>query len=485
MCRPLGTYEQVIEFLFGRINYERIDAGSYSARDFKLDRMRKFLALLGNPQQRIPAVHIAGTKGKGSTAVMVAAMLTAAGYRTGLFTSPHLSAFEERMTIGGLAPEPDVVVSLVNRLLPIIEELDQSPQMMSPTFFEIATAMAWLHFAEQDAQIAVMEVGVGGRLDSTNVCCPEVSLITNIGRDHTALLGNTPAQIAREKAGIIKEGVPVVSGVVNEEARHVVEEVCQKNGSKLLQLGRGLSFEHGQANDPHHSNQSDRTGSGNTVDVKTPLRSWPAVPVPLLGVHQSANAALAIAAVETLQQRGWRIPPDAVYSGMQQVRWPLRIEVLRTEPTVVVDAAHNQDSVEALLMTLKTEFPENRRILIFAATRDKDVQSLLQLLLPEFETVILTQYLNNPRAVSIGQLEELAESISAKPVQTADKPSLAWSLAERLADDDDLICVTGSFFVAAEMRELILNQQGRARDCVDRPNGKSATTEATNTLAVD
>lgn len=460
----METYEHAIEFLFGRINYERALSGSYSTSDFKLDRMRQLLSLLGEPQQRLPAVHVAGTKGKGSTAVMVARILQAAGYRVGLFTSPHISAFEERMTVDGVPPRPEVLVELARRLAGPVASMDGSPGPMSPTYFELATALAWLYFSECGADVAVLEVGLGGRLDATNVCNTEAAVITNISRDHTALLGSTLAEIAAEKAGIIKPEVPVVSGVMDDEARCIVEHVCREQGAKLFQLGRELRYrcrEDAGLQPTVAPAESARGSNLGRVDVETPWRSWPAVPMRLIGEHQARNTALAVGVVDVLRERGWRVPSRSVYDGLANVDWPLRIETVRNEPLVIVDAAHNWASMAALLKTLKASVRARRRILVFGSTKDKDVWGLLRQVLPEFDTVIVTQYLNNPRAVPAAEVCRMVETISDYPVHLATDPASAWKIASRLSTPEDLICVTGSFFIAAEMREIILDDLRR------------------------
>lgn len=447
----MDSYEQTIQLLYGRINYERAASDSYSASDFKLDRMRRLLQLLGDPQEQIPAVHIAGTKGKGSTSVMVAEMLAAAGYRTGLYTSPHITQFEERMKVNGAMPSRDELVELVNLVRPSVEEMDRGPDPLPPTYFEIATALAWLFFVRQRAELAILEVGLGGRLDSTNVCRPLVCVITNISRDHTHLLGNTLRQIATEKAGIIKPGVPVVSGISNPEALAAVQEICEERGAPLRLLGREIQFRHNL-----ETPEFPPPMFAGSVDVRTLWRDWRNIPLTLPGSHQAANAALAVAAIDELNQQGWPVSESAVFAGMQGVRWPARIEVLRRQPTVIVDAAHNWESIAALLRTLDEQFPARRRILIFSTTRDKDAAGMLRQLLPRFETVILTRYLSNPRAVPCEELLRLTQRISDEPVHVASDPAAAWHLAQRLAGEQDLICVTGSFFLAAELRGRIL-----------------------------
>ncbi|MEX1095925.1 MAG: folylpolyglutamate synthase/dihydrofolate synthase family protein [Planctomycetales bacterium] len=451
MTPTVRTYEQALEFLYGRIDYERAQADALSAGDFKLDRMARLLDLLGNPHERIPAVHVAGTKGKGSTAAMIASVLTAAGHRTGLFTSPHISAFEERMTVDGVSPGPEEVVDLVNRVAEAAERLDRLPGQMAPTYFELATAMAWLHFTRRGCGIVVLEVGLGGRLDATNLCRPEVTVITNVSRDHTALLGSTAERIAREKAGIAKPGVPMISGVMGPAAR-VIEEVCDAVAAPLSRLGREI-----RVVEPSPAGQADSPRDAGRFTVETPRRSWHDLSVPLAGAHQRSNAALAVAAIDLLIGRGWRIADEAVREGLRQVRWPLRIERLAERPEVIVDAAHNWAAAGALLDTLAAGDRGGRRILLFAATRDKDYAGMLRRLLPRFDTAVLTRYQNNPRGVDLRQLARVVETVTNRPVHLAEDPARAWKLARRLASEADTICATGSFFLAAEIREIVLD----------------------------
>jgi len=470
------TYEQAIEFLFGRINYERVHSSSYSTNDFKLDRMRQLLSLLSDPQESAPVVHVAGTKGKGSTSVMIAEMLSAAGCRVGLFTSPHVWKFEERMTVDGVPPSPARLVELAERVAGPVLSMDHSPGPMKPTYFEIATAMAWLYFVEQQVELAVLEVGLGGRLDATNVCNTQVAVITNISRDHTALLGGTLSQIAREKAGIIKPGVPVVSGVSQDEARRVVVEICRQRSAKLIELDRDCRYCYRAGGRTQPGELSGRRlGLHDALDIETPWRRWPDVPMPLAGEHQARNATLAVSVVDLLSERGRPRPPEAVYKGMERVRWPLRIEVVRNRPTVIVDAAHNWASMTALLDVINSTFAAGRRILVFATTQDKDISGLMRQLLPEFDTVILTQYLNNPRAVPVAELYRTAAAISEYPVHLAADPAAAWKLASRFSGPADLVCVTGSFFIAAEMRDIVI-------DGPQQPGDDPETTEQTSTL---
>lgn len=431
MADELTTYEQAIEYLYGRINYERAHVDSYTSSDFRLDRMRGLLERIGNPQERIPAVHVAGTKGKGSTCAMIAAATRAAGIRTGLYTSPHLTRYEERFTVDGALPAPAVVVELVNALRPAVAEMDRLPAKLNPTYFEITTALAWLLFEREGVQLAVLETGLGGRLDSTNVCQPWVTLITNVSRDHTQLLGSTVGAIAAEKAGIIKPGVPVISGVQHPEARAVIETVAGAKQAPLWLLGRDFAF---------------TVEAQARVAVRCDHEELAGLPLTLRGPHQAINTSLAVAALLRLRERGLVVPDAAIRTGLATVSWPGRVEVVGDGPEVVLDAAHNWESAKALVETLLTQFSDRRRVLVFATTRDKDVRGLARLLLPHFETVILTRYTENPRSVPAEELAAFIGATSDRRVHVTATPAVAWECARQLAGSDDQIVITGSFF---------------------------------------
>ncbi|MCC7085401.1 MAG: bifunctional folylpolyglutamate synthase/dihydrofolate synthase [Pirellulales bacterium] len=452
-------HAEALAFLFGRIDYERALWIPYHRREFRLDRMRDLLARLGNPQEKLRIVHVAGTKGKGSTSAMIAAALTAAGYRTGLYTSPHLERIEERIQVDCQMCAPVEFVALVRQAQPIVEQMDQAaarhePMECGPTYFEITTALAMLHFANVNTDAAVLEVGLGGRLDSTNVCRPMVSAITSISFDHTKQLGNTLAAIAEEKAGIIKPGVPVVSGVVDAEPRRVIERVAQESGSRLVQLGVDFSYHYAP---PREVNSQD--AAHGVMDFESRNRVAPQrigqIELGLLGRHQASNAAVALATLDELRAQGWNLSEHAVRRGLAELRWPGRIEIVSRQPTVVVDAAHNLASIESLIETLNESFTAPHRLLVFATTQDKDVGGMLRRLLPQFETVILTRYENNPRAVGLEQLGLCAAEISSIPRFECENPAAAWDVVHRLATPNHLICATGSFFLAAEMRAEI------------------------------
>jgi dihydrofolate synthase/folylpolyglutamate synthase len=455
---PRAPADLALDFLASRIDYERALVMPYSQRDFRLERMRLLLARLGNPQDGLKIVHLAGTKGKGSTAAMIAAVLTAAGYRSGLYSSPHLDRVEERLAIDGAPCSRDELAELVAELQPVVASLDAADggdPSNRPTYFEIVTALAWMHFARRRVQAAVIEVGMGGRLDSTNVCRPLVSVITTISFDHTQQLGNTLAAIAAEKAGIVKPGVPLVSGVITPEPRAVIAESARASGCRLAQLGRDFDFAY---RPPRNLERAEAPAEMDFLPATGgPLEEMRGLKLSLIGAHQAANAAVGLAALGELRHRGFEIPERAVREGLARVRWPARIEVLSRRPAVVLDAAHNVASAEALVQALDESFAVRRRLLVFATTRDKNVRGMLEVLLPRFDELILTRYWSNPRGVPPEDLLRAASELSALGPRSAalhvcPDPAVAWRLAGERALADDLVCIAGSFFLAAEIR---------------------------------
>lgn len=430
-----------LAFLYGRLNFESAPDRAKSVEDFKLARMADLLARLGDPQLSLPAVHIAGSKGKGSTATMMARILERAGYCVGLFTSPHAFRFGERMTVNGVEPTPEQLEAYVARLRPLAEEMDAHTSHGGPTFFELAMAIGWLHFQQAGAEIVVLEVGLGGRLDATNLCRPAVTAITSISYDHMHLLGNSLAEIATEKAGIIKSGVPVFSGVEGDEAAPVIASRAVEQTAPLVQIGE---------TDPFEPRRREDAGpfAFYEVDVPTPdglLTVQPAMP----GRHQARNAALAAGMAIELARQGFTIRPESITSGIAEARCSLRCEVLSCSPLVVVDSAHNNASISALCETLTTA-GECRRTFVFGSSRDKDVPTMLRTLNRFADRIVLTRFEGNPRGVAIDDLVVMARETLTVEWITAATPAEALALALSSSSPEDLICATGSFFLAAE-----------------------------------
>lgn len=457
----LARHQAAVRYLFGRINYERFLSIPYHDRGFKLDRMQELLDRLNAPDQAMRIVHVAGTKGKGSTSTIIGSILGAAGQHVGLFTSPHLEHIEERLAVDGAHCSSQEFVDLVDTLTPIIEAMDRErpfidEQPDGPTYFEITTAMALLHFARRGVDTAVLEVGLGGRLDSTNVCLPNVSVITSISLDHVKQLGGTLESIAREKAGIVKPGIPLVSGVTAPGPREVIREICRDRGSRLIELETDFDVDY------RPPLNLDRDASCGEIDFQDRSGCEPyrleGASLGLLGRHQARNAAVALAVIGELRRQGWQIPDEAVRTGLANARCPARVEVLSRRPTVVVDAAHNRASIEALVATLEESFSPRRRILVFATTQEKDIPGMLQAAVPHFDEILFTRYQHNPRAVPPQELAELALRLTGRVCRVCSKLGEAWQIAQDLTTPDDLICVTGSFYIAAEIRHHVTGQ---------------------------
>ncbi len=448
-------YQASLDYLYGRLNYERLGMPRGTS-ELRLGRMRRLLRRLGDPHEALRIVHVAGTKGKGSTAAMLAAALSASGVRTGLFCSPHLHRLEERFRVDGREATADELVALVDAVRPAVDALDATDPhygRRGATFFEVTTAMGLLHFARRGAGAVVLEVGMGGRLDSTNVIRPALAILTTISFDHTRQLGSTLGAIAGEKAGILKRGRPVVSGVRGDEAREAIRRAARLRGARLREVDVDFSYEYRPPRPP-----VSRPTPGR-VAVRTWARDWPAVDLPMLGEHQGHNAAVALAALDALADRGlFAVGPDAVARGFAGLTWPARVEVLGEDPWLVVDGAHNVASARALAETLRTCLPPVPRTLVFGTTRDKDMAGQLQALLPLAEVVIATRYVENARAIPPEEIADAIRALDDRAVHLAAGPAEALALARRLTPPGGLICVTGSLFLAAEARALALRR---------------------------
>jgi dihydrofolate synthase/folylpolyglutamate synthase len=368
------------------------------------------------------------------------------------------------MTINGELPTEEQIGELMTIVPPVVAAMDQQQPSLQPTFFECITAMAWMHFLKRDVDLVVLEVGLGGRLDATNVCTPLVTAITNISHDHERLLGHTLADIAAEKAGIIKPAVPLLSGVTRPEPQQVIREIAAAHRAPLFELDRDLHYtivaeqkSLGTEQEPVRTRVAAAEPNELSPLVIHTQSPWGEhrLHVPLLGRHQARNTLLAVSICDLLAQERLVCPPAAIERGLAELRWPLRIEVLRRRPLVIVDAAHNDDSIDSLIETLAA-VSAGRRRLIFATSKDKNTADLLRRLNAHFDDVILTQYVGNPRAVPVDVLASIAAECLSIPFSQAAAPHEAWRLASQRADPGDLICVTGSFFLAAEMRAVIL-----------------------------
>lgn len=394
---------------------------------------------LGNPHLVARSVHIAGTKGKGSTAAMISSALAASGYKTGLYTSPHLIDLRERIRVNGTLISEDELIELVRRLKPQIEAVNERATFGKLTTFEVLTALAFAYFQQKGVDFQVLEVGLGGRLDATNIVSPEVCVITHIGYDHTEVLGNTLAAIASEKAGIVKPGCVVVSSPQVEEAGRVIEAVCRERGVSLIRVGRDITCE-------GTSFDLDRQG----MVVKGRLGEYN-LSIPLLGGFQLENAAAAVAALEVLAEKGFSISADSIAEGLARVSWPGRLQVLRRHPLLVVDGAHNPDSAWTLAQSLKQYFKFDRATLVIGTSLDKDIDGVVSELFPIFDRVIVTRS-RHPRSMETALLRDEFARHGVEAEITGDVAS-ALLRAVDLIGEHDLICVSGSLFVVAEAIE--------------------------------
>jgi dihydrofolate synthase/folylpolyglutamate synthase len=434
------AYNQALDYLYSFVDYSLKKASELARANFNLDRMRALLAELGNPQEKYPIVHVAGTKGKGSTSALAASALQAAGFRSGLYISPHLQDFVERIQVDGAPISHATLVELVEQVKPAVAKI---PEL---TTFEITTALGFLHFARAKVDAAVIEVGLGGRLDATNVVIPRAAVITSISYDHTAVLGNTLTAIAGEKAGIIKEGIPVVCSPQKDEALAVLERIATERRAPLTLVGRDLTLEAGE-----HSLD------GQTLSIANPQSKIPSgydvvnpviLRIPLLGAHQVVNAATAYAA---LKASGLRVGEEAIRRGFDAVRWPCRFEVVRREPPVVLDSAHNVDSFEKLACTLDDYFPGRPVTLIFGSSEDKDTAGMLMAMGSRLKTVIATR-VSHPRALEPEELVETATGLGAA-AEAAVPVEAALARALELAEKDGSIVVSaGSIFTTAGVK---------------------------------
>ncbi len=431
------TYQETLDYLYSFIDYSLQRTFRYAPEKFDLGRMRQLAESLGNPQQSYPVIHVAGTKGKGSVAALCASALLASGRRVGFYSSPHLQDYAERIQINGQnIPHADLV-AFVEKMKPQIEAI---PAL---TTFEITTALAFLYFAAQKVDVAVIEVGLGGRLDATNIVMPVVSVITSLSFDHTNLLGNTLAQIAAEKGGIIKPGVPLVSSPQKEEARLVLEKIAAERSSRMILVGRDylyIPLSHSLDGQELQVRPADATARPVTLSIS------------LLGEHQVENAATAYAALQVAHSAGVTIDDEAIRKGFAAAEWPGRFEILRKNPPVVVDSAHNRDSALRLRQALDDYFPGKPVVLVFGASSDKDIQGMFAELMPRVRQVYATQSVH-PRAIDPQVLAEMAGQYG-RPAQAIHVVEDAFEEALRAAGDEAVVLVAGSIFVAAAAREI-------------------------------
>lgn len=440
-------YQEAISNLLALVDHERSTPTlPRQKRIYDLQNLELLLDRLGNPHRRHGIVHVAGTKGKGSTAAMIESILRAAGHSTGFYSSPHLHSFCERIRLNGAPVSRDRFAQLTGVIWPSHLDNSVDPAAGPTTLFEYLTAMAFRCFADEPTDFSVVEVGLGGRLDATNVVNPAISVITPVSLDHTAILGDTIGEIAADKAGIIKPDVPVVVAPQFPEAMAAIRSAASEQSAELVAVDAVSSWQ-----------VEAVSAAGQQLAIRTELGAYHVL-LPLLGDFQCSNAAVAVSAVETLNAGGCNISRDAIVAGLASVEWPARLEVLSRKPLVVADGAHNDHSVATVLSTLQSSIPHQRLTVVAGFSRDKRVSAMVQLLARRADRVIATRS-RHPRSMRPAEIvdEFVAHDFPSNRISRADCVASAIDHAVQDADETELILVVGSLFVAAEARESILD----------------------------
>ena len=438
------NYSQALEFLDSFINYEKDHLFEYPEA-FKLDRMRSLAKEFGNPQNSFESILIAGSKGKGSTAAFLSSILRMENFKTGLYTSPHLTDVRERVRVNGLQLPESRFIEFMGRMKKIMEEY--SWKKNPPTYFEVLTAMAFHHFKEMKVQVAVLEVGLGGLYDSTNIAPAKVAGLAPISLEHTDKLGKTISKIAVQKCGIIKGREWVVTAPQNEEALRVIEAACAEREAPLFRVGKDLRIFEREYEEDYQK-----------MDLRTPWANYYDLKICLRGAHQMENAALAVALAKALTQRTrLTVSESSVRQGLLDTRWPGRLEKVSDRPRIILDGAHTVDSAQKMLRALKRHFRFSDLIVVLGLVHDKDAEGILSAVTPECRTIFLTEF-QNPRAISSRELAQQAPLSLGNVVVEAD-PREALLKARALAGPEDLVLVTGSLYLVAHLRDFILMEQ--------------------------
>ena len=439
--KPFKTYQQAMDYLCTKTDYEKEKNVRYNVTTFNLDRMEKLLSLVGNPHKKIHTVHIAGTKGKGSTAAMLSRMLESNGYKVGLYTSPHVMSIHERIVINSEMITEDQMLNLLTRLYAPIEKLSKTD---SPSFFEIMTAMAFMYFADNKTDIAVIETGLGGRLDSTNVINPKVIGITSLSIDHQHQLGSTIDSIAKEKAGIFKKGIPIITVKQPREAMTVLKSHAENVKATLQVTGGDIDFSYRFETSREH-------GPHNRICLTTPTSKFEHLRVPLHGKHQAINCGLALAMLDKLKESGYKIDNEKAEKGLEGLSLPGRMEIISDSPRIIIDAAHNAASIHALVRAIGQNIPYDSMVIIFGCNMDKDVRGMLTELQYGADKVIFTRS-PSLKAMSPQDLADIYTEISGKMCQTAPSLGQALQIAKSAVGREDLICITGSFYLIGQAK---------------------------------
>ena len=442
--KSMRTYDSALKYLFSQTDYEQMRRVRYNSDTFSLNRMKALLKKLGEPHKKIRSVHIAGTKGKGSTATMLAEMLKACGYKVGLYTSPHIVDIRERVSINGENIPRAALTQLICRCEPHIEKMADD----KPTFFEIFTAIAFCYFTAEKVDLAVVETGLGGRLDSTNVLKPDVCGVTSISLDHMDQLGQTLSEIATEKAGIFKPETAAISVPQLPEAKQALQLVAKKSKTDLMFTGEDIEFS-------YRVESARDMGCHTRVCLTTPRSRFEHLTVPLLGEHQALNCGLALALLDQLKVAGMEIDDNRAIEGLSQVYVPGRMEMICQDPRILVDGAHNAASVRALMRAAGQNIPYDSMVMIFGCAADKDITGMLGELAAGADKVIFTMAKDSARAAKPEDLAAAYEECGGRVAQVTQSLGEAINVGYNAISREDLICICGSFYLVGEAKKLL------------------------------
>lgn len=444
-------YQDALSYLDSFSNYEKVRNYLYNEKYFDLGRVLKILSFFDNPHKKFRSIHIAGTKGKGSTATICANILARDGYKVGLYTSPHLVDFRERIKIvvrgKGLGVSEKMiskreVIELTHEIKNAVDKIFPSSlpsSLLLPTTFELYTVLGFLYFAKEKIDVGVIEVGLGGRLDATNVISPDVCIITTIGYDHMKELGNKLSQIAKEKCGIIKNGVCVVSSPQRYSAMQIIKKVCQEKKAKLHIIGQDVKFK-----------AKTSKNTFEKFDMECLFRKYRNLELSLVGEHQVINASSAICAVELF--KGKKIEENILRTALKNVKFQGRMQIIQEKPIIILDGAHNPEAAKVLVDTIKSRFKYKRLIFIISIFQDKDIKSFMKIILNVADKVIITE-ISNPRVAKPQDILTLLKENDNVVLCDSLKESI--TLAKQSAEKDDIICITGSLYLVGEVLKLI------------------------------
>lgn len=426
-------YEEAIDYLYNLKIY---------GMSLGLERIEYLLKVLGSPHKELKAIHVAGTNGKGSVCAFLSSILHSAGYKVGLFTSPHLISFEERIQVNGKKISKDKVCSLVEKIKPIAESMSESGKFEHPTFFEIVTAMAFKHFSEEEVDYAVMEVGLGGRLDATNVLTPMVSVITTIALDHTHVLGTALEEVAREKVGIVKLGIPVVIGIEDDEIIALIKKTCEEKECDVYSSKEHGTYTLREANLDHQ-----------IFDMEVMGKAYKNLKIHLLGEHQIKNALIAAITLEVLKTKDISIKETNLRKGFESTIWSCRLEIIQEKPMIILDCAHNPAGMITLRSALQGLFKGKKLTLIIGIMRDKDIPGIIKEIANVADNIIITkpkfERASEPDIIE-GEAKKYCNNVLIKP-----KVEDAVQYAIKNVSMNDIICITGSIFNVGEAMTVL------------------------------